>query len=526
MNHYLFKYATLKCKELFIGRRVTSVIFHSSSSFSILFKDCIYTLYVNLSSQNSFIFPTRQSLNPLKINDIAFFTFLKKRMPGLVLKAVLQSESERVVRLFFEDIRGSIKKGFVLIFEMIDRLSNAIFTDDNYIVLQAYKYIESSRHILPGRKYISPPVDMPDVLVDDFDKLALRFRYNENILGVNGAVRRFIHNEDEFKKFVKTAREAFETEKFGLYLYEKKYVYPFKFYERAKPVDEDFIFENFVLKPKQNDFRNKKNNLKKVVVKRLNSLKRRFQKVYNELKNAEDAQHYRIVAENLLINPNLDIAYKNKITIKDIYSSKDITIELNPKLNLFDNARNYFKKFKKAKKGKKIVEKRLKETKFDIKFAQQLIFDIENAKDEKDLEDIKDIMFKESILRSNLKKNKQTNYIPYEHKKIEGFDVYIGKNARGNDYVTLKLSSKNDLWFHAHERPGAHLILKNSSRLQNIDDSVKIKCAEEVAKKTKAKEGEKIDIDYTYIKYVKKPKGFKTGLVLYSNFKTLRIDKI
>lgn len=219
MNHYLFKYAALKCKELFINRRVTSVIIHSSLSFSILFKNCDYLLYVNLSPQSSFLFPVRRSLNSLRIKNAAFFTFLKKRMPGLVLKMVRQNNSERTVYLFFEDIRGSIKKKFVLIFEMIDRLSNAIFTDENYTILQAYRYVEASRTILPGKKYLSPPVDMPDILTEDLDKLVLRFKHNEDILGVNGAVRRFVHSEDEFKKFVKTAKETFKDEKFICSLY-------------------------------------------------------------------------------------------------------------------------------------------------------------------------------------------------------------------------------------------------------------------------------------------------------------------
>jgi len=525
MNHYLFKYAIEQTISLFKEKRVSSVSAHSNSSFSIRFKDCRKFLYVNLSSQSNFFYPVEADLILDKTNDTPFFVFLRKKLPGLILKDIEQTGSERYAYLFFEDVRGSIKNRFFMSVEMIDRMSNAVFCDDKFMILQAYKYTYTSRIIMPHKKYEPPITQMPDLLTQDTKKLLLKYRHKENILGLNGFLKKQLKSEDEFLKFREIAKETFENRQFELCVYDEKYVYPFCFLKNGKKVDESYIIEKFILKPQTMDFENKKKNLENIIKKRLDSIKRRIKKIEKELNNAQDAEEYRIIAENLLLHPTMDVKYKNKIELKDVYTSNMLSINLNPKMNIFENAQNYFKKFKKAKKGEKIIKKRLKDSRYELEFLEQLMFDIENAKDEKELADVKSIIIKESIIKTNTKKIKQTGYIPYEHIKIMGFDVYVGKNARGNDYVTMKLANKNDLWFHPHQRPGAHLILKNPSRLQKIDDNVKMKCACEVAKRTKGSAGEKLDIDYTFVKYVKKPKGLRVGLVFYSKFESLRVEK-
>ncbi len=525
MNHYLFKYAVEQVIGLFKEKRVSSVLAHSNSSFSIRFKSCRKFLYINLSSQSNFFYPIEADLTSDKANDTPFFVFLRKKLPGLILKSIEQTGSERYAYLFFEDIRGSIKNGFSMSVEMIDRMSNAVFCDDKFMIIQAYKYTDTSRIIMPHKKYEPPVSQMPDLLTEKAERLLLKYRYKENILGLNGFLKKRLKSEEEFLRFRDIAKQTFKNGQFELCVYDEKYVYPFCFFKDGKKVDESYIIKQFILKPQTTDFENKKKNLENIIKKRLNSVKRRLKKIETELNNAQDAEKYRIIAENLLSHPTIDVRYKNRIELKDIYTSNTISISLNPKMNIFENAQSYFKKFKKAKKGKEIIKKRLKDSRYELEFLEQLMFDIENAKDEKELADVKSIIIKESIIKTNTKKVKQTDYVPYEHIKIMGFDVYIGKNARGNDYVTMKVANKNDLWFHPHQRPGAHLILKNPNRLQKIDDNVKMKCACEVAKRTKGQTGEKLDIDYTFVKYVKKPKGLRVGLVFYSDFKTLRVEK-
>ena len=524
MNHYLFKYSIEKCKKLFSGKKITSVVIHSSSLFSIAFQHSEYFLFVDLSTQNSFVMPFKDTLSKKDRNDLPFFFFLKKNLPGLKLIDIIQKGSERIATFILEDIRGTIINRYKLILEIIDRNTNAIFTDNENTILQAFKYTESERVILPKRKYIQAQPNMPDLLESDLQLLINRYRNNEDILGFSSQLRRLVKDENEFVKLIKRVRETFEKREFSLYLYPKNSVFPFYFPKAIREVDEHFLFDMFILKPRQRELENRKNNIRKTLKKRLNSLKRRLFKVEEELKKAKDFDIYRIYAENLMANPKLEISYLNSVEIKDIYSGKPIIIPLNQKLTLFENAQHYFKKYKKAKKSVELVEKRIEETKKEMQFVDQLLFDVENAHRDEEIDDIVNILIQERIIKSTQKVRNIKNYLPYEKIKIDEFDAYIGKNARGNDIVTLKLSSKNDLWFHAKDRPSSHLVLKLPAKLKNIDNSVIIKAAKEVAKRSKSQCKEKVEVDYARIKDVKKTKGLKPGMVLYKNFKTVVVE--
>lgn len=524
MNHYLFKYAIEKSRELFTDKRITSVGIHSASLFSIAFQHSEHYLFVDLSPQNSFVMPFKYSLTKKERNDLPFFHFLKKNLPGLKVVDIIQKGSERIVTFVLEDIRGSIINRYKLILEIIDRNTNAIFTDEENTILQAFKYTESERAILPKRKYTQTPPNMPDLLESDLQLLINRFKHGEDILGFSSQLRRIVKDESEFANLIQRIRETFEKKEFSLYLYPKNSVFPFYFQKAIREVDEHFLFDMFIVKPRQREIENRKNNIKKTLKKRLNSLRRRLFKVEDELKRAKDFDIYRIYAENLMANPKLDISYLNSVEINDIYTGKPIIIPLNQKLSLFENAQYYFKRYKKAKKSVELVEKRIEQTKKEMQFVEQLLFDIENAYSDEEIDDIVNILIQERIIKSTQKVRNIKNYLPFEKIKIYEFEAYVGKNARGNDIVTLKLSSKNDLWFHAKNRPSSHLVLKLPAKLKNVDNSVIIKAAKEVAKRSKSQCREKVEVDYTYIKNVKKPKGLKPGMVLYKNFKTVIVE--
>ncbi len=521
MNHYLFKYAIEQSKRLFLNKRISSITIHTASLFSFGFKDSDFFLFVNLSSNNGFIYPFNKRYAKRKKDDVAFFSFLKKKLLGCKLLDVKQSFSERVASFVFEDMRGNIVNRFNLIFEIMDRNTNAILTNDEGAILHAFRY--SADRIQPKKVYEFPAVDMPDLLKDDVEILLKKYKYGEDILGFGLRLRRLIKSKEEFVEFVIRLRSIFDKGMFELCKYGKD-VYPFCFFEGGIRVDDEFLFDLFVLKPERQEFENAKNNLLRVLKRRLNSLKRRLDKIDRELKGAEDFDKYRIYAENLLAHPNLDVKYKDFVEIEDIYTSSTLKIPLNPDLNLFDNAQYYFKRYKKAKNSVKIVKNRMKETEMEIEFLKQLIFDLERASNYDELEDVRNIAINEGVIKEHVKR-KRVKFEPYEHIKIEGFDAYVGKNARGNDIVALKLSSKNDLWFHAKNRPSAHLVLKLPSKLKDVSDDVKIKAAKQVACRTKAADGEKVDIDYTFVKNLRKPKGFKVGMVIYTNFKTIRVEK-
>ncbi|WP_025209468.1 Rqc2 family fibronectin-binding protein [Hippea sp. KM1] len=527
MNHYLFKYAIEQSRDIFLEKKVRSLHCHPFGIYSISFYDTNKRLYFSLSPQNSFLMPFEDKLKD-EIKDCPnFMMFLSKKLKGLRLTGIQQSYSERVVYFILEDKRGHIVYEYRLVFEIMGRLANLILTDGEGAVIQAYKYTDSSRQIAPKKPYIPPVSNMPDILKDDEALLVLKYRHNEDILGLSGHLRRFLTDERMFLGFVRSARDAFEKRSFELHLYPKNEVYPFYMPISVRRVDNGFLYNMFIEKPQRVEFDNIKSNLRRVFTRRLNSLKRRLEKVRGELKKAEDYDKFRIYAENLFARPNLKVGYEGFVEVEDLYTKESIKIPINPELNIFENAQNFYKKYKKAKHSIEIVKQRLIQTEEEIGFIRQLLFDLEQATTVDDVESIKSIAQKEGLIKLPLKpkKRKGLDYLPYEHMVIEGYDAYVGKNAYGNDIVSLKLASKNDLWFHAKGIAGSHVVLKVPSKLQDVDDSVKIKAARIAACRSGAKKLEMVDVDYTQAKYVKKPKNAKTGMVIYSNFKTIRVRK-
>ena len=124
------------------------------------------------------------------------------------------------------------------------------------------------------------------------------------------------------------------------------------------------------------------------------------------------------------------------------------------------------------------------------------------------------------IKKSKLTKNKTVSFNPIKY-TIDGYTVFVGRNNKENDYLTLKFANKNDIWFHTKDFHGSHVILKIDSNLPYPNDDIFVKAAMLAAKHSKASNSSNVPVDYCEVKFVKKPSGSKPGMVIYSNNKTL-----
>ena len=125
------------------------------------------------------------------------------------------------------------------------------------------------------------------------------------------------------------------------------------------------------------------------------------------------------------------------------------------------------------------------------------------------------------IKKSNLTKNKNTNFNPLKY-TINGFTLLVGRNNKENDYLTLKFAKKTDIWFHTKDIHGSHAVLILDNKTP--DENVLTKCAEITAYHSKARFSSNVAVDTCPIKYVKKPKGAKPGMVIYTNYNTLYVN--
>ncbi|AHF97726.1 hypothetical protein DESACE_01455 [Desulfurella acetivorans A63] len=501
MNNFLFNYFAKKIKERSIGERIFNIYAHED------------TLFLNLKNNLAILFklnsPTALFFGNYKLEKTQnnFAVSLHKKISGLRIIEVDFVGLERVLTLHLLDKRLDIEHHYYLIFEITGRNGNLLLCDNAQKIIEVFR-LNQKRQIIPGKIYKKPP-QMLDVTLSDINTLKNAIK-KENILGIDSFTKNFI-NEENLENFIETIKKP--SDRLFCYTYnKKKFVYPFllNFGLDTSAIEENELFEQFF---KQNTNINS-NNTKIInfLDKKIKKLSEKIEKIQSDIKKAEDAQTFKLYADTLLENIsklkyiNADIIY-----LKPLEKPNELAIPINPQKTIQDNINHYYKLYKKYKNAKSklenVLKNAIKEQKFLLKIKENLLSG-----------HIDPNYIKTILPHNNAQKIVPLDNIPYEHFNILGFDVYIGKNAKGNDLI-LKNASKDDIWMHTKSIPGPHLIIKNPQRLQQLDKTLLEKCAQKIRENLGT--NDKIEVDYTFVKFVKKPKGFKKGRVTYSNFKTV-----
>ena len=194
------------------------------------------------------------------------------------------------------------------------------------------------------------------------------------------------------------------------------------------------------------------------------------------------------------------------------------------------NAKRYFKKYSKLKNAYKIVSEQKVETEKELNYIESIVYELEDSTCLEDVQDIfeeisENVVFKEKLKRKekknkNQKKKKQQKFSPIEY-EVNEYKIYVGRNNKENDWLTLSFASKTDYWFHTKDVQGSHVILKAD---KEVNDDILVKVAEIAAKHSKAKMSSNVPVDYCLVQFVKKPNGSKPGMVIFTNNKTLNVN--
>ena len=292
-----------------------------------------------------------------------------------------------------------------------------------------------------------------------------------------------------------------------------------------------FIDEFYYTKENNLLFSEYRKNLSKLVLLSLKKVNQKLLNINKKLKECENMDIYKLYGELLTSNLyNLTKSNISKAIVFNYYTSELQEIPLDKRYSPSENAKIYFKKYRKLKNALNIVTKQKSEANKDLKYIESIVYELDEAETIDDINEIFDEI-SESELFENIKKKEKrkisnsANSKKYEkigfpiNLTIDNFKVLVGKNNKQNDYLTTKLAHKNDLWFHTKDIHGSHVILKIE---HEFPDSKTIeKCASIAAYYSKGKLSSNVPVDYTFVKYVKKPNGSKPGMVIYTNQKTL-----
>ena len=268
-----------------------------------------------------------------------------------------------------------------------------------------------------------------------------------------------------------------------------------------------------------------KDRFKKLVKNELHRAENKLVKLDEEIAAAENAEEYKIRGDNLMTyqyqyNDHEDAA----ITVANIYSEtgEEITIPLDQRYTIIQNMQLCYKKYDKLKRAQELLQVQRQECEASITYLESIEASLMASSSLGEIAEIHNELVEGGYLREKLKrKNNDKPSHPFRFTAPDGTQILVGKNNYQNDKLTCKTASFNDTWFHTQNIPGSHVILRNGG-IEPNEDTILL-CAQLAAHFSKAQGSSKVPVDYTEIRYVKKPSGSKPGFVIFTNQKTLYI---
>lgn len=465
----------------------------------------------------------------------AFCMLLRKRLTGAHLTSVSQPLNERIVNLTFDTLNDfNEPETLTLIIEIMGKYSNIILVDGENKIIDSIRRVSSSmsrmRCVLPGLKYELPPSQGK---LDPFSCTSLPEnvspRYiSDSFTGISKQTAEEFTSSyiGSFQSFV----SRFDTEELSPVILTDESGAPVDFYpfrqirfseefQQSKSSLSEAIDSFYLLRDRTVRVREKSKDLKM----RLQTLIEKSQKkrIAQQEKENECAQmeKYRIGGELITANIYKISRGDGKVTVFNYYTSQDEDIPLDVKLSPSANAQKYFKTYAKLKTASKLLKGQIEETLKETEILTEMADNLELCENEDDIADIKSEMVSLGFLRKKSQKQKTAESNPMHFISSEGADIFVGKNNIQNDRLTMHFASSDDLWLHAKDIHGSHVVIRGDV----YGDVTVTEAANLAVYYSKARFSSNVPVDAAKRRFIKKPSGSPLGKVTYTNQTTYYI---
>ncbi len=493
-----------------------------------------------------------------------FCMLLRKYIGGGRITAVDQTPLERVVTLQIEamDELGE-RSSYRLILECMGRHSNLILVGQDGRIIECMRRVDfemsQQRQVLPGLYYELPPRQekYSPLTVDEetFSQL-LHGCDGEKLLDgwlldTFTAISPLVAREIVFRAYGRTDVRASE-EGGRLWaavsawqeLCQEGQAHLLK--KAGKPSDysyfpitqygtwmEETVYDSF--SQMLDDFyegreqaervRQKGQDLMKTATNARDRVRRKIALQEKEYARTQDRDRWRICGE--LITANLYRMERggSRLQAENYYEEGCPTIDilLDPRLSPQENAAKYFKQYTKAKTAEKMLAEQLAYGRRELAYLESVVQELQQAEAEQDFNDIRAELTDGGYIRSRSKKQPgfQRTSKPREFRSSSGLRILVGRNNRQNDHLTTKTAGPRDIWLHTQKIHGSHVILCTEGR--EADEMSLQEAAILAAYFSQGREGSKVPVDYTPVRYVKKPSGARPGMVIYTTYQTIYV---
>ncbi len=528
--------------KLLCGGRIEKVYQPETDEITLNVKNArvLHTLVISANPSQPRIHITTQK----KENSYtapAFCMLLRKYLIGAYIEKIEIYNFDRIVKISMVS-KNELKdvKRYFLFAELMGRYSNIILTDENMTILDAIRRIHfdqsTSRFILPNLKYVNQ--EKSGISLDEKEKIKNVFRVGmtgaEIVAAISGAgkesANEIASSPDPYEKLYSLLNISNTCSYKPCLRYQNGilkdyYIYPYATvkgeYVEYRSIND--ALDAFYLLYDGNERKKASTKTVHTVLKRLQSkTERRIGDNLEKKKDAEKATYYKncgdlILSYMYMIKPR-DVA----LSCYNYFENNDVIIPLNPQFSPSDNAQVFYKKYAKMKRAAQIADEQLTSLYEQKEYLNSISASIENCSLKSEYDEILAELNSLSGLR-NVKKNAYVKEKPSRpgHFTVDGFDVYFGKNNIQNNEVTFNVACGNDIWLHVKAHHGSHVVIKGKP-----PDEVIAKCAAVAAFYSSASSSDKVEVDYTLRKFVKKIPSAMLGMVTYTNYRSVLVSPL
>lgn len=465
-----------------------------------------------------------------------FTMIMRKYLQGAVIESLEQIDNDRILEIAFSnknEIGDNVK--ITLVVEIMGKHSNIILIDKaESKIIESIKHIgfsqNSYRTILPGSTYIAPPktnAKNPFTVSDEklFEILQtedLAPRHLQKLfqgLGRDTAENLSAQlNDDKIKQFraffARDVQPNMTDKSFAAVLFDNS--------NKEKTFDSlsellDVFYQD---KAERDRVNQQSSDLIHRVQTELDKNVKKLKKQEKELQATENAEEFRQKGELLTTYLSMVPNNQDQVELDNYYTNEKITIALDKSLTPNQNAQRYFKKYQKLKEAVKHLTGLIEETKHTITYLESVETSLSHASIS-DIADIREELVETGFVKRRTKDKRHKRKKPEQYLASDGKTIImVGRNNLQNDELTFKMAKKGELWFHAKDIPGSHVLIKDNL---NPSDEVKTDAAELAAYYSKARLSNLIQVDMIEAKKLNKPTGAKPGFVTYTGQKTLRV---
>ncbi len=468
-------------------------------------------------------YPTPQVPNALTM-------LFRKHLEGAWIESIEQVELDRIIQinLYGRNELQDVKQYHMYI-EIMGRHSNMILTNEDNKILECLKrvppYLSQTRTLQPGGTYQFPPMK---------DKRNPYLETEADINSIQNVYQGFspeLSREVEYRMksgqtFQDIMNECAHSE--SIYIHHENNKETFHIIE-LKHIGEAINklpftqgFDDFYGQKDEKDrIKQQTQDLSRYITNEYDRNINKLEKLKTTLLDNQDSDDLRVKGELLYSHLHLIQKGMSSVDVVNYYNNETLTIDLDPRRGPKENAQRYFHLYQKNKNSIEHLQQQISIVSEELDYFDSLKTMISQAS-YYDAIEIKEELEIQGYLKKKITKQAKKKKKPHIMKYVTtaGVEIYVGKNNLQNDYLTFKLASKNDTWFHAKDMPGSHVVVHS----ENLDEFT-IRLASKIAAfYSKGRLSSSVPVNYTQIKNLKKPAHGKPGQVILQNYSTIYID--